>query len=203
MTAAAPVVDWAVATRALSGESVSGDLHLVAPFPYGALAGVVDGLGHGPDAALAAAAAVELLTREAGAPVSALMASCHAALRGTRGVVMSLASFDAATDTLSWIGVGDVEGVLIRADPHNGPRDSIVLRGGVVGYQLPPLRERSSKIHPGDVLILTTDGVRPHFLVEAVNERQPREIADGVLAAYAKPTDDALVLVVRYRGDRP
>ena len=202
MTAALPVVDWAVASRTLSGESVSGDLHVVAPFPHGALAAVVDGLGHGPEAAEAAAAAVEVLTRDAGAPVSELIATCHAALRRTRGAVMSLASFDSLTDTLSWVGVGDVEAVLMRADPTQGARDSIVLRGGVVGYQLPPLREATRQVRPGDILIFTTDGVSPRFVADVAAEREPQDIAEGVLGAFAKSTDDALVLGVRYRGER-
>jgi hypothetical protein len=182
---------------------VSGDLHVVAPFPHGALAAVVDGLGHGPEAADAAAAAAEVLIRDAGSPVGELIAACHAALRRTRGAVMSLASFDSLTDTVSWVGVGDVEAVLMRADPAQGARDSIVLRGGVVGYQLPPLREATREVRPGDVLIFTTDGVRPHFVAEVTAEREPQDIAENVLSAFAKPTDDALVLVVRYRGERP
>lgn len=199
-TAPAPVIDWAVATRALGGESVSGDLHVVAGFPGGALAAVVDGLGHGPQAAAAAAAAAAVLTRDAGKPVSALIAACHAELRRTRGAVMSVASFDGATNTVSWIGVGDVEATLLRANASERRRESILLRGGVVGYQLPPLRETTHPVHPGDVMIFTTDGISPNFVAEAVDEREPQAIADQVLTAYAKSTDDALVLVVRYRG---
>lgn len=199
--AAASPIDWAVAARTLGGESVSGDLHVVAPFPGGALAAVVDGLGHGPEAATAAETAVAALVRDAGAPVTSLIAKCHAALRRTRGVVMSLASFDSVANTVSWVGVGDVEAVLLRTDLSKGPRDSIVLRGGVVGYQLPPLRETTQPVRRGDVLVFSTDGVRPNFISEIANDREPQAIADDVLARYAKSTDDALVLVVRYLGD--
>lgn len=198
----APLVDWAVAARTLDGESVSGDLHVVASFPHGALAAVVDGLGHGPEAAEASEMAAAVLTREAGAPVTALIAACHAELRKTRGVVMSLAWFDSLADTVSWVGVGDVEAVLLHADPARGRKDSILLRGGVVGYQLPPLRQTTRAVSPGDVLILATDGVDRAF-AETVNDREPQEIADDILANYGKATDDALVLVVRYRGGRP
>src|SRR5437867_365164 len=48
------LVHWAVATLALEGERESGDLHLVQPVTDGVLIAVVDGLGHGEEAAAAA-----------------------------------------------------------------------------------------------------------------------------------------------------
>jgi len=56
-----PMVEWAVGARALEGEPVSGDLHVVTPFPGGVLVAVMDGLGHGTEAAAAAEAAAEIL----------------------------------------------------------------------------------------------------------------------------------------------
>ena len=208
MTAAAPtpLIDWAVATRPVAGESVSGDLHFVASTAHGALAAAIDGLGHGPEAAAAAAAAAAVLAREAGAPPTQLIAACHAELRKTRGATMSLAAFDGA-GALSWAGVGDVEGVLLRADPANGSPVPILLRAGVVGSRLPALRETAHPVWPGDLLILTTDGVRRDFVTDALKthgmDEAPATIAELILAGHAKANDDALVLVARYLGGRP
>ena len=48
------LIEWASAGMPLSGNhNESGDLHLIARFPDGALAAVMDGLGHGPEAAFA------------------------------------------------------------------------------------------------------------------------------------------------------
>src|SRR6266542_1380546 len=92
---AASRIEWGVAARALAGQSESGDLHLVQPFPYGVLIAVVDGLGHGEEAAAAArAAAAVLKVHPEEAPV-ALVERCHQELLSTRGVVMSLASLSA------------------------------------------------------------------------------------------------------------
>ena len=49
-----PLLEWGVATRALEGQSESGDMAVVVPFDHGVLAAAVDGLGHGPEAARAA-----------------------------------------------------------------------------------------------------------------------------------------------------
>jgi negative regulator of sigma-B (phosphoserine phosphatase) len=195
------IVEWGVASRTLAGELISGDAHLVVPFEHGVLAAVIDGLGHGPAAATAAQAAVAVLSRRRDAPVTELIQLCHRELRITRGAVMSLASIDVVRGVVTWVGVGDVEGILLRASgPAKDARQSILLRGGVVGYRLPPLREAAWPVAQGDILIFATDGVRHGFAASVAGDRSPQLIADDILAVHGKSTDDALVLVVRYLG---
>ena len=55
------LIQWGIASAAMRNEAESGDLHVVREFSGGVLVGVVDGLGHGPDAAVAAKAAVGIL----------------------------------------------------------------------------------------------------------------------------------------------
>lgn len=199
-----PLLEWAVAMRTMPGQEESGDLHVVQPFPGGALVGVVDGLGHGKEAAIAARLAVALLKDHAQQTLISLCLRCHEELRRTRGVVLSLASFDARQWMMSWIGVGNVEAVLFRADREARPaRESILLRAGVVGYQLPPLRAVDVPVTPGDTLVFATDGIRSDFLALAPLDARPQHFADRICTHYNKATDDALVLVARYLGNRP
>jgi serine phosphatase RsbU (regulator of sigma subunit) len=196
------LLDWGFACRAAPGEAVSGDLHLVQPFVGGALVAAVDGLGHGVAAADAARAAVVTLQAHSHEPVLALLKHCHEALRGTRGVVLTLASFHARDGTMTWAGVGGVEGVLLRAGASSRRAD-LLLAGGVVGLHLPPLRELVLPVAVGDTLILATDGVRSGFADGLSLESGPQQLADRILARDAKGTDDALVLVARYAGGAP
>src|SRR3989442_1880853 len=85
------LIEWGVASLALPGEAESGDRHLVKPVGTGVLVAVVDGLGHGAEAAAAAQAAVAALERHATESPVPLVERCHRALQGTRGVVMSVA----------------------------------------------------------------------------------------------------------------
>ena len=134
-------------------------------FPGGALVAVVDGLGHGELAAVPAETAIEVLERHAREPVVTLIQRCHERLRGTRGAVMSLASFREADSRMTWLGVGNVVGVLLRADPNGVPRQEYLsLRGGVVGDQLPRLDASVIPVARGDTLILASDGVRRDFI---------------------------------------
>ncbi|MBI4509556.1 MAG: SpoIIE family protein phosphatase [Deltaproteobacteria bacterium] len=193
----AELVDWAIAQRPLPGFAVSGDRGLVRTWSGGVLACAVDGLGHGSDAAAAAEAALATIEENVGARVDTLFTRCHEALRKTRGVAMSIASIRPGDNLMFWLGVGNVEGVLLRPIPR---REWMPLRAGVVGYRVPTLHPAAVPIARGDVLILVTDGIR-HGFTEGLDLRAPpSEVADHILSRDFRGTDDALVLVARYLG---
>ncbi len=195
------LIQWGIASAAMRNEAESGDLHVVREFSGGVLVGVVDGLGHGPDAAVAAKAAVAILESYASDSVISLASRCHEGLTKTRGVVMSLASFNASDGTMTWLGVGNVEGVLHRADPTaSPPRELLLSRAGVVGYLLPNLYASVIPIHGGDTLIFTTDGIRSGFSQPLAIGFGPQLLAEQILRQGASGTDDALVVVARFEG---
>jgi hypothetical protein len=164
----------------------------------------VDGLGHGDEAADAAQTAIDILTRTPHESPISLVRRCHEGLWGSRGVAMSVASLDRKTRVMSWLGVGNVEACLIRGGVGGRQlRESLILRGGVVGYRLPMLRVSDVRLEPGDVLIMATDGIATPFLDGQWVRGLPPRIADDLLARFARETDDALVLVARYRGEGP
>jgi len=197
-------IEWAVCGRPIAGEAVSGDLHIAEFFAGGALVGLIDGLGHGPDAAHASRLAAAVLVGDPTPPVLDLMRICHEALRSTRGAVLSLASIDTARDVLSWIGVGNVEATLLRFEPRGwSVREHIALRNGVAGCQLPPLRVTTKAIAPGDILIFASDGLKHGFAQEPFRGGSLDLHAADLLDRYGKDSDDALVLVVRYLGATP
>jgi phosphoserine phosphatase RsbX len=194
------LIEVSVAEAALPGQSESGDLHVVAPHPGGVLVAAIDGLGHGYEAAQAARTARATLAEDPSADLADLFSRAHGRLARSRGVVMSLASFG-PRGTLTWVGVGNVEGTLARVEEGRIRRcDSILLLGGVVGYQLPKLRPSRTTVEPGDILILTTDGIRAGYVDGLEHVGDTQALADRILGQYAKGGDDALVLVARYLG---
>jgi phosphoserine phosphatase RsbX len=200
LTPALPI-EWGVATFTPAEQTVSGDQYVVHPFPHGVLVAVIDGLGHGQEAAVASKIAVATLEVYAHESVIALVRHCHKALTQTRGAVMSLASFNRVDETMTWLGIGNVAAVLCRADPSVGPqREDLLLRGGGVGYQLPPLSAAVIPVMAGDILVLGTDGLKNDFADAIVTGEPPQRLADRILAQYGKGTDDALVLAARWHG---
>jgi len=134
------LIEWDVVQLTLKGQEKSGDHCLVKPFETSVLVAVVDGLGHGEEAAAAAKIAVDVLEANARDDVIALFKRSHEALRGSRGVVMSVALLNGLEGTMTWMGVGNVEGLLARANADIKPqKESLLIRAGVLGGPLPTL----------------------------------------------------------------
>jgi negative regulator of sigma-B (phosphoserine phosphatase) len=192
-------LEWSIAAATMPGETESGDRYWAGVVSNGMVFAVIDGLGHGPAAAAAAGIAIATLEQHVGAPVTQLLHHCHEALRGSRGVTMSLAAFNTADAMLTWTGVGNVECALLHRDAGLS-YDKLLLRNGVVGVSSPSLRAEDLPIRPGDVLTMATDGVTAERALYVSMHGRPEAMAGEILANGCKGTDDALVLVARYRG---
>ena len=197
------LIEWGVATCTVPGQTLSGDRAVVCPYANGMIVGAVDGIGHGQEAATAADVAAGTLIDmvQETESVIALFKQCHAQLKGTRGVVMSVALLNPLDGAMTWMGVGNVACVVVRQSGNSGPRiEPLLLRAGVVGSQLPSLYASIVPILRGDTLIFATDGIREDFTHGLNVNDSPQEIADRIMAQHSKGSDDALVLVARYQG---
>ena len=202
--AAREPVEWAVATRCRRGETTSGDLAVVTLLPEGVLVAGIDGLGHGDEAARAARKAAEVLRESPSRDLVLLVERCHAALKGTRGAAISLAFVSPSDRGVTWLGVGNVEGRVLSGDPSAiRPKGSLPLGNGVPGHELPPVRAATLELRTGDVLVLATDGVEAVFADSLDISGSTQAISERILADHWRPTDDALVVAVRYLGVRP
>ncbi len=159
------LIDYGISSVSIPGQSESGDLYFVKETKNNVLIGVIDGLGHGAEAATAAKLAVKVLDAYSEVSIIAAARLCHDSLRSTRGVVMALVSISPDDETITWLSIGNVEGILLRADPHSNPvYENIIMRPGVIGYRLPPLYASVVSISKGDLLILTTDGIKDDYI---------------------------------------
>jgi negative regulator of sigma-B (phosphoserine phosphatase) len=155
----------------LPGQTESGDLYFIKEFPDKALIGVVDGLGHGQEAAVAAKIAIETLELNSELSFISLVKLCHKKLLFTRGAVMALASINYDDETLTWLSIGNVEGMLLHADLQAKPAyENIFKCPGVVGYNLPNLYAKVEPISKGDLLILSTDGIKNDYIVNMASD---------------------------------
>lgn len=193
------MIDFGVASRPAPGEAVSGDAHLVRPLAGGWLLAVIDGIGHGRAAQAAAQRAVRVLEEASTPELGALIEDCHRRLQGTRGAVMSLAFYAPAQARLDWLGVGNVEGVLLHPGGRHQAPEFLLRRAGVVGDTIgrPPLPSARLEVRRGDLLVLATDGVASGFADAQSAAQAPAGAAARILQGFAGTRDDALVLAVR------
>ncbi|MEE6177142.1 SpoIIE family protein phosphatase [Mycobacterium sp. 050134] len=187
----------------MPGEHVSGDQTIAIGIgDDAALFGVMDGLGHGAEAAAAALRAVDTLENARDQPLEALVGLCHRVLGGTRGVAMTLARVDFAAGTLAWAGIGNVTADLVaKAATGIQVRSSARLTAGIVGYRIPEiLPAQVVPIRAGDLIVIATDGIAEDHLRHIDFAASAPVIAAELLSRHAKGTDDAMVLTARHRG---
>ena len=107
-------IDWGHAALVMPGQTRSGDRCVIAIADGTALIAVIDGIGHGEEAAAAANAAALVLETSPNESLRTLFDRCHAQLRATRGAAMTVARFESHGRTLDWLGTGNIKTVLLR-----------------------------------------------------------------------------------------
>jgi len=191
-------LDRGIAGAPHAGEERSGDLAVFLPTATGALTCLIDGLGHGPEAADAAALCADVVRAHVDAGAQDLLQTCHEALVETRGVVMTVAWFDLEASRLQWAGVGNVDARLVRHGPEQREEVALVF-GGVLGYRMPNVRPATMSLERGDLLVMITDGIEAAISPALAGGGAAQTMADRIFEMHGKGTDDALAVVVRYR----
>ena len=197
METALSLLEWGMACRPAAPDTILGDGHLIQREERGILVAAIDGLGHGDKAADSTSAARDALASLPGVSLERRMSHCHERLQGTRGVALSLAWLDGRASTMTWLGVGNIEGVLATAARRI---TTLLLRGGVVGRRLPWMTASTLPIAVGDTLVFVTDGIGPDFERSLIPGDPPQRQAERILNRHFRGGDDALVVVATFRG---
>ena len=194
-------LEFGIAGSVAPGQRVSGDLDLVHYYERGGgvLIAAIDGIGHGEEAAASAQLAAATLLRYSEEKLGNLLMRCHAVLRGTRGVVLSIASIDLRQSSMTWLGIGNVSAIVLHGGAQEAYlREELLVRPGVLGYgELPALHASAIPLRSRDMLIFATDGISRHFSDGLPYGASAQPLADHILARHSQRNDDALVVVAR------
>jgi serine phosphatase RsbU (regulator of sigma subunit) len=161
-----------------------------------ALAVLADGLGHGPEALIAAGRASALVS-DPRQPPEQLLQAAHEALHGTRGAAVLCVQIDLQSRVLRHAGVGNVTGVLIDAD---GRSRQLLSHGGIVGHQRGRVQAFELEWKPASMLVLHSDGISTHWRPEAypgLLARHPALLTAALYRDFSRGRDDACVVVIR------
>ncbi len=188
---------YGVAHACADGEEVSGDAWVAIADGEQALLAAIDGLGHGDAAREAAELAAATIRAHAAEPLPALVTACHVALAGTRGAALTIARVEPRARRLTWLGIGNVAGLVAPAAASTSAPAALLL-AGVVGDHLPQLVPVTVPLGDGDTLLLATDGIAGASAGELRVPGALGPLADGLLHRHRHGSrDDALVLVAR------
>lgn len=188
-------MDWAFAGRAMYPDDPSGDAHVVCAAGDTILVGVLDGRGHGPEAAEASSRMVDLIREAPDLALDALLRRGDEALQGSRGTAVTLARIDRNTLEMTWIAVGNVVGARIS---RTGEVTRLPLTPGCsLAFHMGEPSAQTVPVAEGDLLVFATDGIERDFVEKVDAAMSPEQIAADVLKRCRKKTDDALVLAAR------
>ena len=179
-----------------TGEEVPGDGWLLeASGDYRTIM-VVDGLGHGPNAARAARAATEAFAAQPSEPPGALMKICHAALAATRGAAGAAARVAPAKNHGSFAGVGNIA---CRVET-SGERRQLVSHSGTLGHVMRRVQEFEFVFPAGALLILHSDGLTTRWSCAdypGLLAKHAGLIAGVLYRDHNRGTDDVTVVVLK------
>ncbi len=179
-------------TRPVRGQLICGDTFATVTRKDCTLVVLADGLGHGPEAAAASQAFCELVrTADSGLP-ERIFAESEQALSKTRGAVASMIRIDNNRQTVTFIGVGNVEMRAVSREPMHP-----ITSPGILGRKVRKLRPMVYSAHPGDLFVLFTDGISGRFSLADFAHLPCQALAERLLADFGKYHDDAACAVLR------
>jgi anti-sigma regulatory factor (Ser/Thr protein kinase) len=185
----------------MPGEIECGDGWQVASEGASAAMLVVDGLGHGAFAAMAARAAIGAFESEPFRPPLDAIQHMHRAMSGTRGAAAACARLQGEGNALEYAGIGNISGSVISSERSQG----MVSHNGTLGTQL--LRvQQFGYLWPRDArVVMHSDGISARWSVaayEGLRGRHSAVIAAVLYRDHRRGRDDATVLVVGPRTER-
>jgi anti-sigma regulatory factor (Ser/Thr protein kinase) len=179
-----------------SEERVSGDHAAFARVRDRLVVALADGLGHGPSAREASAAAIATFRANAAAAPAHILEQVHGALKSTRGAVMAVV--DVAPSAVRVASVGNV------AVHVYGPKASCRFSASsfVLGTPGAPPRVRTEDaiLDVRDAIVLFSDGLTTRASLDDERDilrEPPIVIAHRMHERFSRGSDDALVLVAR------
>lgn len=179
----------------MPGEPVSGDACWVDVREQTVVLALVDGLGHGEGAAMAAERCVASFTRHHGLGISDMLAMAHRDLRGTRGAVATIARIRPSERVVEIAGVGNTSAVLFGGGGSS--RQSPIVTPGVLGSAYRSTVVQRLPFELGDLLVLHSDGLRTRFDALGLRLNSAQLAAEELVSSHGKASDDASCIVAR------
>lgn len=195
--------DVGIAAQAYPGLKVNGDAFVSCWKNDSLLVGVIDGLGHGQFAHVAAERIRKYVIDHSHLPLDRIFLGSSRASMSSRGGVMALCRLqrENGVTTVSYASVGNVEARIVGKAPQILP----VVRGILGKGTIRPVIH-NPQIHHNDVLVMYSDGISSHWnsdVFELFTLTSANDIASALFKELAKNTDDATLVVVKlkYKGN--
>lgn len=160
---------------------------------------VVDGLGHGPEAARVAEMAMESFHSHRDKSVLTIFEETQRTLSGTRGAAMGLAVFVAGSSALQFVGIGNIAGIIRTSEQSRG----LCSQNGILGVQIRKVQQMEYPCDSDFLLIMHSDGLQSRWNLDdypGLINCHPSIIAAMLYRDFVRGKDDVTVVVARLRS---
>jgi len=186
-------IDFGVSCLPMAGEEICGDGWAHEALADSTVCMVVDGLGHGPQAAHAADEAVATLREHKMKSPAEIMEKIHGVLRSTRGAALAIGQIHHDDQVFRFCGLGNISGSIIT----NGTVRRLASNDGTAGVAARKITVFSYPWNPDSLLIMHSDGLLSRWDFEkypGLAQRHPSLIAAVLYRDFYRGRDDVTVL---------
>jgi anti-sigma regulatory factor (Ser/Thr protein kinase) len=186
-------INFAVMSRPVSGEIYTGDAYFLKHYNNTHFIALIDGLGHGEKANVAAQTAIGFIKDNYKKGLKQIFDGVHRACGKTRGVVMSACRIDMVNKTFTYAGIGNVVARVFYSPKPVNPTNF----NGTLGVVMKKVRAFEYPWE-GGIIVMYTDGISGRWSPEDIPEMNSKasvEIAKAILDQFGRKTDDATVIV--------
>jgi anti-sigma regulatory factor (Ser/Thr protein kinase) len=193
------VIDISVLNTAKQGEEVSGDAWNFNRTAKNLRIMLIDGLGHGVQANIAAREALSSFRHNNTLRPSEQLRTMHADLKKTRGGVVSVVQIDEVNNQVVYSGVGNISMKLLSGGRSKG----CFSYNGIVGHIMPSTLE-DHQIHwdkQTDILVIHSDGVSARWDVAkypGILQHSGMILCGALYKDFNRNNDDSTILVVKF-----
>jgi anti-sigma regulatory factor (Ser/Thr protein kinase) len=193
-----PAMDIGAVSVAYPGETVCGDQWAFDTGSNGNTLFVVDGSGHGMNAAEAAGIATGILKEHAADGCVPLVERMHRALTPTRGAALGVARIDAEARLVRFVGVGNIAAAMVTGSDAR----QMISHNGTAGHIAPRIREFTYPFAATPTVILHSDGLSNRWRLAdypGLAACHPSLMAAVLFRDFRRARDDATIAVMRPR----
>lgn len=155
---------------------------------------VIDGLGHGVDAAEASQAGTAIAAEKGASEADAMIGHLHTAMSGTRGGAAAVASLEAGV--LTFAGIGNISASVMS----DGESRGLASMPGIVGAQFRKVQAFRLHVAQGSLLLMHSDGLQSRWNLQdypGLLYRHPALIVAVLQRDFDRGRDDVCIVALR------
>lgn len=186
-------------SRPFFGEQKNGDSIVTCADENFTYLAVIDGIGHGPKAAVISSSIKEFIERNWNQNPSKIIEKVHHHMIGSEGAVIGVSVIDHSESTLVYAGLGNIACRVI------GSMDkAMVSADGLLGVRLRTVENSKIDLHDKDLIVMHSDGVSSLSSLKdfpRINITSSRLLAKKIVQKYGSEYDDATCITVKCKTE--